>query len=180
MHSQKKFNLRILSLVLLSGLFSTQAIAAEGDDAIGTVGLGSYVLSLAINSNTYDYSGSALTVGFNFNSWASIYGHVYALTNTTWETEKIDGSDIMIRFGKTGDGLMGFGSLGYYSETLSDTGYPSVDFSGTFIGYGIGYNWEHVSLVLEGSARGTNEYETFANSTDVIAATGSLNISYRF
>lgn len=164
--------------VLLMSAFTTPVMAEEGR---GSIGAGSYAATISTPTANLTYGGLALVGGYEINDYISINGHYYFLSNINFATEKVDGFDAMVRFGKTGEGFVGFGALGFYSETLSD---PTVttqqfDFSGTLLGFGIGYNWENVGLIYEASFRSTGDYEAFAG-TSVTAVTGSLNLSYRF
>ena len=168
----------LIASILIMGAMTTPVMAGEGK---GSIGAGSYAAAVSTSTTKLTYAGLALVGGYEINDYISINGHYYFLSNINFTTEKVDGFDAMIRFGKTGEGFVGFGAIGFYSETLSDSTVTAqqFDFSGTLLGFGIGYNWENVGLVYEASVRSTGDYETFAG-TSVTAATGSLNLSYRF
>ena len=169
----------LITSVLLMGVMATPASAEEGR---GSIGIGSYGLTVAPKIGVSDsFFGAALVGTYDFTDSISVAGHYYALTHDASTAIEMNGLDVMVRVGKNGLGFTYFGALGLYSETLSA---PSIstatfDYSGGLLGYGIGYNWESVSLTWEGSIRSTGDYEG-DSGVSVVAATGSLNLAYRF
>ncbi len=166
---------------------SVTATAATAGEPRAKVGLGSYALTTTVagapTSNTY--VGSALVGGYSFTDLFAVNAHLYALKHDVFTNIKMNGFDAALRVGHHGAGFTYFAGLGFYNETLSTTIFGvnvSQDFSGGLVAFGLGYNWDNVSLELEGAVRGTEDYAKFsnANAADVAAATGSLNVSYRF
>jgi hypothetical protein len=164
--------------ILLMGVLATPAMAEEGR---GSIGLGSYSLTIAPAIGVADtFSGTALVGSYDFTRLLSVSGHYYALKHEVFSAVKMDGYDLMLRAGKNDLGFAYFVALGLYSETMSASTSPlTFDYSGTLLGYGIGYNWEKVNVTLEGSIRSTGDYEGNTGNS-YVAATGALNISYRF
>ena len=169
----------LIASTLLMGVFATPAMAEEGR---GSIGLGSYGLTVAPAVGVSDsFFGAALVGTYDFTDNISVAGHLYALTHELNSAIEMGGLDIMVRAGKNGLGFTYFGALGLYSETLSA---PSIstatfDYSGGLLGYGIGYNWGSVNVTWEGSLRSTGDYEGNTGNS-YVAATGALNVSYRF
>jgi len=166
--------------VLLAGAFATSAVAEEGR---GSVGVGSYALSIAYSGSTTstDFAGSALVASYDMNDVVSVAGHYYMLTLDTSSLIEMNGFDVAARIGKNGKGLIYFSEFGIYSETISSPSTSSVtfDYSGGLIGFGIGYNFDSVNITYELAARSTGDYEGNSNSS-AVAVNGSLNLAYRF
>lgn len=164
--------------ILLMGATATPAMAEEGR---GSVGLGTYSLIVTPTVGVSDtFIGTALVGSYDFTDLFSVAGHFYALEHDVSSFIKMDGYDVMVRVGKNDLGFTYFGALGYYSETMSaSTSTTTFDYSGTLLGYGIGYNWESVNVTWEGSLRSTGDYEGNTGNS-YVAATGALNVSYRF
>ncbi len=164
--------------ILLMSAFATPTMAEEGR---GSIGLGTYALIVTPAIGVSDtFSGTALVGSYDFTSLLSVSGHFYALEHEVSSAIKMDGYDLMLRAGKSDLGFTYFGALGLYSETMSASTSPlTFDYSGTLLGYGIGYNWESVNVTWEGSIRSTGDYEGNTGNS-YVAATGALNVSYRF
>ncbi len=167
--------------LLLLFYAATPAIAEEGHINLG---LGFYSISTKVVSSARSdrYTGSALIAGYSFNDLFAVNTHYYALSHDKFTATKMDGFDFTLRLGYQGKGFIYFAGLGYYQETLTQPALGTSDITGGLFGYGLGYNWEHVSLQLEGAVRGTDDYAKFSNvnSTDVAAENYSLNLLYRF
>ena len=172
----------ISAAALVAMLSSGQAIAGGQ----GTVGVGSYAIVATLSgfglSTTSTYGGSALVGSYNFTPLISASGHIYG-TTLQGGGEEIGGYDAMVRFGKHDIGFTYFGSMGFFSETwkTTDGSGLKIDASGGLFGFGIGYNWEEVSLNYEFAFRSAKDYEAaVAPGLTVTETSGSLNIAYRF
>jgi len=168
------------TLALMAGFGSMDAQAAEADSK-GSIGVGSYAIGVTMAGRSFTFAGTALTGSYNINDKVSVAGHVYSVTNTdAAANEDIGGYDVFLRSGKNGKGFSYYLGVGLFSETLSTVGFASTDASGMALGYGIGYNWDNVALMLEGNARTTGDYSDAANGASVSEVASSLNVSYRF
>lgn len=156
--------------------------SANAEEGRASIGVGTYVLTVVQSvGGTRTFTGSALVGSYDFTNLISIAGHYYALTDDDFSFIELDGYDAMVRVGKNDLGFNYFGALGYYSETLAT---PSIntqtkDNTGTFIGYGIGYQWDSLQIGWEGGFR-TSGSESAAPGVSTVATTSSLSIAYRF
>ncbi|MDQ6989455.1 MAG: hypothetical protein Q9M19_06190, partial [Mariprofundaceae bacterium] len=168
---------------LLVGMFATSAVAEEGR---GSVGLGTYAISMVPSTGTsVDFVGFAYVADYDVTDFISVGGHYYFTKFNTSNSVgsfsyDLDGFDVLVKTGQNGLGFTYYGGLGFYSETLDGsaiffngtTDALSKDYSGTLLGYGIGYNWDNVTVGWEGSIRSTGDYEK-GSSGSVVAATGA-------
>jgi len=172
---------KILGMFWVLGLFFAVA-PANAEEGRASLGVSAYTLTAIPSSGaTKVFTGSAVTGSYDFTSLISVSGHYYALIDNDFSFIELNGFDTMIRLGKNDLGVSYFGAFGYYNETLSapTVNTRTIDIEGTFVGYGVGYNWESVHLGWEGSFR-TSGNESAAPGVTTIAMTSSLNLAYRF
>ncbi|MDQ7058608.1 MAG: hypothetical protein Q9N62_09250 [Ghiorsea sp.] len=160
-------------------LMAFVGVSAHAEEGRGSVGAGTYVLTVVPSVGaTRTFAGSALVASYDFSNLISVAGHYYALTDKDFSVIEMNGFDVMLRAGKNDLGFNYFGALGYYNETFS-TPLTNKAYTGTFVGYGIGYSWDNINVTWEGGFR-TSGSEDPAPGVSTIATTGALNVSYRF
>ena len=171
------------NVILAAAMLAAFASTAQAEESKGKIGLGSYVLSTTdLAGATNNYNGAALVGGYNFTDTFSVNAHAYSLTHEVLTMVTMKGFDLMVRAGHNGLGFTYFGGLGLFNETLTGTIFgisASHGFSGGLVGFGLGYNWEHVSVEWEGAIRGSQAYTDFTGK-DTAAVNASFNVSYRF
>jgi len=167
----------LCACIALSLAISGNAFAQENQ---GHIGIGTYSLSITDQSFTDTFTGSALILGYDFSQNIALDSHLYALKYELSDLIEMNGYDIVARFGKVGTGFNISATAGLWSETLSSPlSTTNADYSGTSLGFTIGYGWRDLLISLEGTRRTVADYQGNA-SGNYDAATGAFNVLYRF
>lgn len=176
------------TLLLSSLLLGSQVSANELDspsEKNWSIGLGSYVFSLANDSNSnadLDFSGFNLSAGYAFNNHFQVRGTYFSLDNDDYSALESAGFDLMAYggIGLSKPGFRGYGGAGVFSDKWSASG-ESESFSGIQFGGGLGYNWGPAALDFVLTLRQADKYEDLMFETGTyFAMSGNLTISYLF
>ncbi len=155
--------------MVLTRFFATIAILApsvayaEVEPGEIKLGIGVYLLEIydeVVLSDRDAQYGGVLSISYLLNNNFVLYGTYYSLGNGEFDGTDIDGSEILIYYGRdlTKRGLRQSIGGGYFSEDRDDeTGSKSL--SGLQLGYGVGYNWDDISIDALIHFRDSSEYD---------------------
>jgi len=147
------------------------------------LGVGFYLMELydeAVLSGREAQYGGVLSVGYLINNNFVLHGNYYSLSSGDFDDTDIEGSEILIYYGRdlTKRGVQQSIGGGYFSEDWDDsTGSKSLD--GLQLGYGIGYNWDDTSITALIHFRDSIEYDdTLTQLEDEINSVFVLSVIF--
>ncbi|MDH5692383.1 MAG: porin family protein [Gammaproteobacteria bacterium] len=159
-----------------------------------SVAVGRYALSVKQNDfviRETRFTGAAIWLGYALTQNVGLRGGLYSASNTdnrsTGATPELKarGQELQLLIGNNLDrkGFRVYIGLGTFSESWEIAGTPHDRFSGSQFTFGLGYNWQKVTLEYSTAVRGNTGYQKSFSEGDpsnlVIQTTG-VTLAARF
>ncbi len=181
---QKAIITACLSTLLASPAFANTEHESQQSNGKFSAGVGSYALVVEADGYSEDqFAGFSVFGDYAFNDHFSLRGQYYSVEHDDFSELEASGLEANAYFGTglASNGFKAFIGGGFYSEEMEADGFDE-NFFGAQISGGIGYNWQKVSLDFTLAIRTAGDYADMLDEDedDVVAASGSLNIAYRF
>ncbi len=175
--------MKLMRFFIMIALLAPSVAYSETEPRRLNLGVGIYLMELydeAVFSDREAQYGGVLSVGYLLNDNFVLYGTYYSLNNGDFDDTDIDGSEILVYFGRdlTKRGIQQSIGGGYFSEDW-DGATGSKSLSGLQLGYGIGYNWDDTSINALIHFRDSSEYDdTFSRLEDEINSVFVISVIF--
>ena len=126
--------------------------------------------------------GGALFVQYAFAKYIAMKMYIYSTKDDDTDLTS-SGTDLQFLLGSnfTNPGFNFYFGVGAFTDTRENNSGPSDDYSGGQFSLGLGYNWSHLMVDLNISARSSEDYEKdFSDEVDITATSAALGVGFRF